>query len=287
MYNRNINELLLLVCSLPVGRLNGVRFDAISRMYLALNDLICTGYADDYTNRRTVTEKIDALFHAQDCSTIGGLCRIYRLVKEASATLYGEKDERCSRSFRRLLGNYLRRPNPAEELDAMQCVVYESGGIQKGNMESDYYSFFRERCEAWRKDLTIAGNWPHVPEEDALRRMALLRDNFYVFADGRFNDTARRAYAYYRSRLVLPDRMEPGRLSLFGGWYDLLRDPGLFPREQELMIRIAAAMEESAETARPDSDEYYIAVSYAVVQKCSVLMDDTSGGNKLSVDNIS
>lgn len=274
MDKRNPQELLSFACNLPTDRSNTIRIDAIVRIHLALNDLFCTQYADDLAARKKIMDRIDTLYMMQDRCSIGGLCRMYRLAKETTATLYGTKDELCSRTYRELLDNRVRRPKPAEELDIMQCIVYELGDIPTGNAELDYYSFFRARCTAWQKTQTPAGYWPGVSEEIALRRIALLRDNYYVFGQTLFNDTALRAYTYYRIRRQAPRQITVAELIRLGGWYDLLCDEGMYPGEPEVRSHIGRSFAFFAETTKPYSDEWYIASSYAAVHRCFVLTDE-------------
>lgn len=274
MDKRNPQELLSFACNLPTDRSNTIRIDAIERIHLALNDLLCTQYTDDLAARKKIMDRIDTLCMMQGRCSIGGLCRMYQLAKETTATLYGTKDEYCSRTYRKLLDDCAQQSDPAEELDVLQCIVYELGDIPTGNTELDYYPFFRERCTAQQKTQTPAGYWPGVSEEIALRRIALLRDNYYVFGQTLFNDTALRAYTYYRIRRQAFRQTTVDELIRLGGWYDLSCDEGMYPGEPEVRSHIGRSFAFFAETAKPYSDAWYIASIYATVYRCFVLADE-------------
>lgn len=68
--------------------------DALSRMYLAVNDLICVSAIDDYENRKKITHKINALYRVIDRTSASGLRRMYRLTKESTLIVYGIKRHR-------------------------------------------------------------------------------------------------------------------------------------------------------------------------------------------------
>ncbi len=91
-----------------------VRLDALSRMCIAYNDLICMLACNDYEHQRKITRKIDSLYHVIDGSTINGLVQKYRLTKEVTMAAYGPKDEACSELYYRLVDKYLKRPATAE-----------------------------------------------------------------------------------------------------------------------------------------------------------------------------
>ena len=55
--------------------LNEVRIDALSRMYLAFNDLICTLAVNDYEDRRKIARRIDSIYRGLNRSSIVGLLR--------------------------------------------------------------------------------------------------------------------------------------------------------------------------------------------------------------------
>jgi len=64
-----------------------VRLDALSRMCIAYNDLICMLACNDYEHQRKITRKIDSLYHVIDGSTINGLVQKYRLTQFAPACI--------------------------------------------------------------------------------------------------------------------------------------------------------------------------------------------------------
>lgn len=248
--------------------------DALARMYLAMNDWVCVSAVEDHMNRRKITHKIDLLYRIIERNSVSNLKRMYRLVKEAPMAVYGEKDEECSELYGKLLGNYVKHPDPKEELDAMQCIVYELADIPGDNTQFDYYPYFRMKCNQWITDLDDAGYWKNVSDETALQRMKLLQDNSCVFGDKRFDETLLHVYCYYRERLVLPINITVGHMPLLGAWYDLLRISGLFPYERTLQRKIVRLMENYADKATFGSDTWYQAIGYAFVSCCTDLIDD-------------
>lgn len=261
-----------------ITTLNEVQIDALSRMYVAINDLTCTLPVNDYGDRRKILRRIDALYRGLDRSSVGGLLRMYRLTKEVAMTVYGPKDRECSALYCKLIDEYLKNPSPSGETAAMQCIVYEIGNIAENNTEFDFYSWFQDRCRQWVSGLDESGCWPGLPIETALQRLRLLKDNSCVFRDSGLDSETLRAYGYYRSGLVLPDRATAADLPLLGAWYDLLRIPGLMPYEPKLSRRIARLLEDFAATAEARSDAWYFALSYAVVQDCADLMEKAGCG---------
>ena len=135
------------------------RMDALSRMYLAVNDLICVSAIDDYENRKKITHKINALYRVIDRTSASGLRRMYRLTKESTLTVYGIKDTECSRLYNDLLAGYVKNPDPAQELDIMACIVYELGSIADDVTGLDYYPFFQTKCRQWINELDTDGRW--------------------------------------------------------------------------------------------------------------------------------
>lgn len=250
------------------------RMDALSRMYLAVNDLICVSAIDDYENRKKITHKINALYRVIDRPSASGLRRMYRLTKESTLTVYGIKDTECSRLYNDLLAGYVKNPDPAQELDIMACIVYELGSIADDVTGLDYYPFFQTKCRQWINELDTDGRWEGISQETAVRRLALLQDNSCIFRDDRFDDTLLQAYNYYSEQLTLPMKITADQLPLFGAWYDLLRIPGIFPYVPKRLKQVARLMEQFASQAKPRSDAWYLAISYVVVQCCFDLMDD-------------
>lgn len=222
------------------------RIDALSRMYLAVNDLICVSAIDDYENRKKITHKINALYRVIDRTSASGLRRMYRLTKESTLTVYGIKDTECSRLCNDLLAGYVKNPDPAQELDIMACIVYELGNIADDVTGLDYYPFFQTKCRQWINELDADGRWEGISQETAVRRLALLQDNSCIFRDDRFDDTLLQAYNYYSEQLTLPVKITADQLPLFGAWYDLLRIPGIFPCVPERLKQVARLMEQFA-----------------------------------------
>ena len=253
--------------------LNEVRIDALSRMYLAFNDLICTLAVNDYEDRRKIARRINSIYRGLDRSSIVGLLRMYRLTKEVAMAVYGPKDEECSALYYELLDGQLEHLSPAEEIAAMQCIVYEIGNIAGNNTEFDFYPWFQERCREWVAGLDESGCWPGLPVETALQRLQLLKDNSCVFRDKALDAEVLRAYDHYRSGLILPERTTAEDLPLLGAWYDLLRIPGLVEYEPALLHRIAQMLEEFAAATEVRSDVWYFAMSYAAVQGCADVVE--------------
>lgn len=256
----------------PAAVLNDVRIDALSRMYIAINDLIWTLPVDGCEDRRKIVRRIDSLYRGLDRSSVAGLLRMYRLTKEVAMAVYGPKDQECSALYYELLAGRLEHLSSAEEIAAMQCVVYEIGNIAENNTEFDFYPWFQERCRQWVSGLDASGCWPELPVEMALQRLQLLRDNSCVFRDASLDSDMLRAYDHYRSGLILPERITAGDLPLLGAWYDLLRIPGGVPYEPDLPCQIARRLEDFAAAAEVRSDAWYFAMSYAVVQGCADLV---------------
>lgn len=250
------------------------RIDALSRMYLAVDDLLCITSLYDYAARRKIGRKIDAFYRVIDRTSVKGLCRMYRLAKESTWAVYGEKDEECSELYYRFVGDYLANPDPGQEQDVLRCIAYEWGNIADDTTESDCCSFYRAKGEQWVEELDADGCWQSLSQEKAVRRIESLQHYYYAFRDDRFNDAILRAYDYYKKRLALPAGIASERLlPLLGAWYDLSRVPGVFPYDQNLPKRIAGLMGDFANTVKPRSDAWYFAMGYAVVQCCSDILD--------------
>lgn len=273
MTEKDLHLLLPFFLSHRVKGQSEVRLDALSRIYLVLNDLACVTSLRDYAGRAKIIRKIDMLYRAADRTSVGGLCRMYRLCKEAALAPYGEKDRECSELHDGLIGRYMERPDAAQEDDALRCIAYELGNIVDDDTESDYHPFYRMRATQWAAGLDADGCWKGLAPEKAVRRIGLLQEYGYAFRDSRFNGAVLRAYNYYKGLLSLSGNPASGSLPLLGAWYDLLRVPGILPYEPGLLGRIAGRMEKFAATAEPRSDAWYFAVSYAVVQCCTDIMD--------------
>ena len=274
MDQKGLHAFFPFLCNHRTHAQSETRIDALSRMYIAVNDLICTLAIDDYGNRRKITRKIDSLYKTLDRSSIKNLTRMYRLTKEVSMAVYGDKDRECSGIYYDSITSYLKDPDPEVEPDVMRCIVYELGDIPEDNTEFDFYPYFRNKCRQWAGELDGAGCWKGIPEATALERLGLLQDNSCVFRDDSFSDGLMRAYGYYRKHLILPRQAEAEDLPLLGAWYDLLRIPGVLPYEPALSGRIARLMEDFANAEKPRSDEWYFATSYAVMQGCTDTMDN-------------
>ena len=273
MTEKDLRELFPFLCNHRIASQSDVRIDALSRMCVAYNDLVCVLACDDYAHRKKTARKVDSLYRIMDRSSAKGLLRMYRLTKDVTMAIYGPKDEECSKLYYELLDAYMLHPTPDEELAVMQCIVYELGDIAGNNTEFDFYPWFRERCQQWISDLNDEGRWPELPPETALQRLRLLQDNSCVFRDTSLNSSALRAYDYYRRSLTLPNRITAADLPLLGAWYDLLRVPGLIPYDPALQKQIGLLLEDFASTVKPRSDAWYFATSYAVVQCCADLID--------------
>lgn len=256
-----------------ITSLNEIRIDALSRMYLAFNDLTCTLAVNDYENRRKIARRIDSVYRGLDRSSVVGLLRMYRLTKEVAMAVYGPKDEECSALYYELLDGRLEHLSQEEEIAAMQCIVYEIGNIAGNNTEFDFYIWFQDRCREWISGLDESGCWPGLSVETALQRLQLLKDNSCVFRDSALDSEVLRAYDHYRSGLILPERTTAEDLSRLEAWYDLLRIPGLVEYEPALLRRIAQMLEEFADTVEVRSDAWYFAMSYAVVQGCADVVE--------------
>lgn len=273
MTEKDLRELFPFLCNHRIASQSDVRIDALSRMCVAYNDLVCVLACDDYAHRQKITRKADSLYRIMDRSSAKGLLRMYRLTKDVTMAIYGPKDEECSKLYYELLDAYMLHPTPDEELAVMQCIVYELGNIAGNNTEFDFYSWFCERCQQWISDLNDEGCWPELLPETALQRLQLLQDNSCVFRDTSLNSSALRAYDYYRRSLTLPNRITAADLPLLGALYDLLRVPGLVPYDPALQKQIGLLLEDFAATVKPRSDAWYFATSYAVVQCCADLID--------------
>lgn len=272
MNRKKLHELFLFLCNHRIDARSETHIDALSRMCIAVNDLLCVMAIDDYDNRRLITRQIDLLYNIPDRKSIKGLTRRYRLTKEVSMAVYGEKDEECSNLYHYFINNYIKKPDPKEETDAMRCIVYELGDILEDNTQFDFHPYFRQKCLQWIDELDGEGHWKGISVETALQRLELLQDNCCVFRDSSFDDVLFRAYDYYKRHLTLPQQAKTADLPQLGAWYDLLRRPGVFPYERELLRRIAGLMEDHAAAAAPRSDAWYFAISYAVIQCCTDIM---------------
>lgn len=148
MNPEKLKNLLPFLYNHRVRAQSACRIDALSRMYLAVNDLICVSAIDDYENRKKITHKINALYRVIDRTSASGLRRMYRLTKESTLTVYGIKDTECSRLYNDLLAGYVKNPDPAQELDIMACIVYELGALRMPSRGLDYYPFFQTKWQA-------------------------------------------------------------------------------------------------------------------------------------------
>ena len=273
MTEKDIREFFPFLCNHRITSQRAVRLDALSRMCIAYNDLICMLACNDYEHRQKITRKIDSLYRVMDGFSINGLVQKYRLTKEVTMAAYGPKDEACSELYYRLVDKYLKRPATADEISVMQCVVYEIGNIAENNTEFDFYPWFRERCGQWISELDGNGCWQGLSDETALRRLRLLQDNSRTFRDTSLDSDIFRAYNYYKAHIVYPGQITAEDLPVLGAWYDLLRIPGIVPYEPALLQQIAGLLADFAATAEPRSDAWYFATSYAVTQCCADLID--------------
>ena len=273
MTGKDIRELFPFLCNHRIASQSDVRLDALSRMCIAYNDLICMLACDDYEHRQKISRKIDSLYRVMNPSSIDGLLKKYRLTKNVTMAIYGSKDEECSELYYRLIDKYLEHPAPGDEIAVMQCIVYEIGNIAGNNTEYDFYPWFRERCRQWISELNEMGCWQELPTKTALRRLQLLQDNSRIFRDTDSDSDILRVYNYYRARLILPGQITAEDLPLLSAWYDLLQIPGLVPYEPALLQQIAGLLDDFAATAEPRSDAWYFATSYAVTQCCADIID--------------
>ena len=273
MTGKDIRELFPFLCNHRIASQSDVRLDALSRMCIAYNDLICMLACDDYEHRRKISRKIDSFYRVMDCSSIDGLLQKYRLTKNVTMAIYGSKDEECSELYYRLIDKYLKHPAPGDETAVMQCIIYEIGNIAGNNTEYDFYPWFRERCRQWISELNEMGCWQELSTETALRRLQLLQDNSRIFRDTDFDSDILCAYNYYRAHLILPGQITAEDLPLLGAWYDMLRIPGLVSYEPALLQQIAGLLDDFAVTVEPRSDAWYFATSYAVTQCCADIID--------------
>lgn len=250
------------------------RVDALIRMYVAIHDMICVTSLYDYENRRRTLRKIDALYKTLNRTSVKGLCRMYRLTKEVTLSVYGEKDMTCSALYHELLDRYLGNPDSSQELDVMRCIVFELGNVLEGNVELDYYEFFRNKSRQWISELDADGCWDGLAVDTALSRIDILQYNYYAFQDASLNDAILKAFHYYKTHVVFPREATAEDLRWLGAWYDLLRSPGFLPRDQELLARIARIFGDFAATANVGSDAWYEATGYAVVHCCANVIAD-------------
>lgn len=285
MDQKGLHTFFPFLCNHHTNVRSETRIDALSRMYIAVNDLICTLAIDDYENRSKITRKIDSLYKTLDRSSVKNLTRMYRLTKEVSMAVYGDKDRECSDIYYDSITSYLKDPDPEVEPDVMRCIVYELGDIPEDNTGFDFYPYFRERCRSWIDELDGEDRWKGIPEVTALERLGLLQDNSCVFRDDSFNDALMWVYGCYRKHLILPRQAEAEDLPLLGAWYDLLRIPGVLPYEPALSERIAQLMEDFANAAKPRSDEWYFATSYAVRQGCTDIINKAQSNLRQRQDN--
>ena len=273
MTETDLQVLLPFLCNHRIKGQSEVRIDALLRMYLSSSMLCCVASSCDYLNCNKIIRKMDILYQIMDRTSVNGLCRMYRLVKESAWGVYGKKDEECSGLYYRLLDSYLKDPDPGQELDVLRCIAYELGNVMGDNTELDYYPFYRAKCGQWVGELDTKGCWRRLPQEIAVRRIELLQNYSDAFRDDRFHDAVLRAYNYYKKRLVLPENAVAEQLPLLTAWYDLLRISGAFPCEHDLPKRIAGLIEGVANTVETRTDTWYLATSYAVEQCCSDIMD--------------
>ena len=272
MTEADLRALLPFLYNHRVKGQNDVRIDALSRMFLAVGDLVCVTSLHNYALRHKIICRIDALYRDLERSSVEGLCRMYRLIKESALVAYGEKDEECSGLYYELIGSYLQNPDSGQEQNVLKCIAYELGNVLDDNTKLDYYSFYRAKSEQWVGELDTEGCWSGLSQEKAVRRLESLQNYYYTFRDDSFNNAVFRAYNYYTERLILPVNLTAEQLPLFGAWYDLLRNPGMFSCAYDLQRRIAGLMEDFANTVEFCSDTWYFAISYAVVQCCTDLV---------------
>lgn len=266
MTEQDLRALFPFLCNHRLTDQSAARLDALSRMLLACNDLACMsacGQGDGFGRR--IVRKIDSLYRAMDRTTLSGLLRMYRLTKEVSMGCYGSKDEECSALYCQLMSRYFDRPVPGEELAAMRCTVYEIGAAEKST-ELDFYPWFRERCRQWVAAANETGCWSGLPVAAALGRLELLEANDRLFGDRSLEGDILKIYDRYRRGLTVPACASAEQVAELGGWYDLLLRSELFPGDPALSRRIARSLEAFAASARPRTDAWYCALSYAVVQ---------------------
>ena len=160
MTETDLQVLLPFLCNHRIKGQSEVRIDALLRMYLSISMLCCVASSCDYLNCNKIIRKMDILYQIMDRTSVNGLCRMYRLVKESAWGVYGKKDEECSGLYYRLLDSYLKDPDPGQELDVLRCIAYELGNVMGDNTELDYYPFYRAKCGQWVGELekTSSGN---------------------------------------------------------------------------------------------------------------------------------
>lgn len=281
MTETNLQDIFNLLCTGSFAGLGVAQADALVRVCIAYNDVLCTVAYDDFDGRRRIAAIADALYDALrieeakgESSDIRHLEMMFRLAKDFTMSVYGKKDEECSRLYRKAIPELISAASDEEEIYAMRCIVYELGNAIGDISDLWDLRWFGQRCRSWVAAADASGRWDGVDETVAVHRLMLLQDNSMFFGDRSLDKAVQKIYAAYRSGLDLQASVTEHNVNLFAAWHDLLKNSFRFDDEPLMRCRIAGMLEEFSNRVPDFSDGWHMAMGHVFEEACLEIQEN-------------
>lgn len=257
------------------------RLMSLSRAYLAVHELLMTGYpAWEGVSTRACTELGDRLFKAmlqktaQDCPTAEKLrliSEMYGLLNGTSLYMDGSKNDIWNATAAKVLEAYLDGSNTDTDTsaEAAACLCLLDWFYLMEDVDDDpWMEYLKTTIGAWSASYTPEG-WTDTGFETALERIEAMNRNSYMLLDPSHDGTVREAFLYYSRKAAASPTLPHTAL---GRLYDIATGGDSLPGELETGHFAATGLRRIESASAPGSDTRLYCTSYRIADLCRELI---------------
>lgn len=253
------------------------RLMSLSRAYLAVHELLMTGYpAWEGVSTRVCTELGDRLFKAmlqktaQDCPTAEKLrliSEMYGLLNGTSLYMDGSKSELWNETAAKAIEDYLdsRAGNAGATAGTAACLCLLDWFYLMEDVDDDpWMEYLKTTIGTWSASYTPEG-WTGTGFETALERLEAMSRNSYMLLDPSHDGTVREAFLYYSHKAAASPTLPHTAL---GRLYDIATGGDSLPGELETGHFAATGLRRIESASAPGSDTRLYCTSYRIADLC-------------------
>lgn len=253
------------------------RLMSLSRAYLAVHELLMTGYpAWEGVSTRVCTELGDRLFKAmlqkmaQDCPTAEKLrliSEMYGLLNGTSLYMDGSKNDIWNATAAKVLEAYLDGSNTDTDTsaEAAACLCLLDWFYLMEDVDDDpWMEYLKTTIGAWSASYTPEG-WTGTGFETALERIEAMSRNSYMLLDPSHDGTVREAFLHYSHKAAASPTLPHTAL---GRLYDIATGGDSLPGELETGHFAATGLRRIESASAPGSDTRLYCTSYRIADLC-------------------
>lgn len=257
------------------------RLMSLSRAYLAVHELLMTGYpAWEGVSTRVCTELGDRLFKAmlqktaQDCPTAEKLrliSEMYGLLNGTSLYMDGSKSELWNETAAKAIEDYLdcRAGDAGATAGTAACLCLLDWFYLMEDVDDDpWMEYLKTTIGAWSASYTPEG-WTDTGFETALERIEAMSRNSYMLLDPSHDGTVREAFLYYFHKAAASPTLPHTAL---GRLYDIATGGDSLPGELETGHFAATGLRRIESASAPGSDTRLYCTSYRIADLCRELI---------------